>query len=283
MLTFENIPLLCADLGTPNAIPDIRGYAADNPAPAAVDEGMSPEEGAWVYQGCVHTMLPYTMQDGYGRDLKPSSLRMAVLENEYLRAEFAIDLGGRLWSLYSKTEKRELLFRNHVFQPANLALRNAWFSGGVEWNCGIIGHHAHTASPLFAARFVSRAGTETLKMWEYERKRGLVFVIRATLADDVLLVRVTVENPHDAPTYVYWRSNSRRTPAFSSRRRNTTPTSIGRTAGPCTKRPCRITAIGPRGTVTPTTISSASPKKDRNSKAPCAVTDTALSSSPRRT
>ena len=207
MLSYQEIPMLCADLGTPSAIPDIRGLGGGNPPPALVDPGMPADEGAWVHQGHVHTMLPYTMQDGYDRKLTPSALRMAVLENEYLRAEFAVDLGGRLWSLYSKTEGRELLFRNNVFQPANLALRNAWFSGGVEWNCGIIGHHAHTASPLFAAHYPNAAGGETLKMWEYERKRGLVFVIRATLARDVLLVRVTVENPHDRSTYVYWWSN----------------------------------------------------------------------------
>ncbi len=207
MLTYRQIPMRCAGLGTPNAIPDVRGFGGGNPPPARVDPGMPPEEGAWVHQGNVHTMLPYTMLDGYDRNLRDASLRMAVLENDWLRAEFAVDLGGRLWSLYSKKENRELLFRNGVFQPANLALRNAWFSGGVEWNCGIIGHHAHTASPLFASHYANKAGGETLKMWEYERKRGLVFIIRATLADDVLLVRVTVENPHDGSTYVYWWSN----------------------------------------------------------------------------
>ena len=207
MLHYENVPMKCADLGTPNAIPDIRGFGGGNPPFARVDPGMPEDEGAWVGQGHVHSMLPYTMQDGYDRKLRDSSLRMAVLENEYLRAEFAVDLGGRLWSLYSKTEGRELLFRNNVFQPANLALRNAWFSGGVEWNCGVIGHHAHTASPLFSAHYPNAAGGETLKMWEYERKRGLVFIIRATLAGDVLLVRVTVENPLDTSTYVYWWSN----------------------------------------------------------------------------
>jgi len=207
MLTYEQVPMRCADLGTANAIPDVRWLGGGNPAPARVDPGMPEEEGAWVHQGHIHTILPYTVQDGYDRRLRESSLRMAVLENEYLRAEFAVDLGGRLWSLYSKTEKRELLFRNNVFQPANLALRNAWFSGGVEWNCGMIGHHAHTASPLFSAHYPNKAGGETLKMWEYERKRGLVFIVRATLADDVLLVRVTVENPHEGSTYVYWWSN----------------------------------------------------------------------------
>ncbi|MCR5682497.1 MAG: hypothetical protein K6G29_08625, partial [Clostridiales bacterium] len=86
MFALERVPMRCASLGTPNAIPDIRGLAGGNPPPALVDPGMPEEEGAWVHQGNVHTMLPYTMQDGYDRHPVPSSLRMAVLENEHLRA-----------------------------------------------------------------------------------------------------------------------------------------------------------------------------------------------------
>ena len=63
-------------------------------------------------------------------------MRVAVLENEFLRATVALDLGGRLLSLYDRRAGRELLYVNPVVQPANLALRNAWFSGGVEWNIG---------------------------------------------------------------------------------------------------------------------------------------------------
>ena len=124
MLHFESLPMRCAELGTPNVLPDIRSLGGGNPPPARVDPGMPEEEGAWVHQGHVHTMLPYTMQDGYDRKLRDSSLRMAVLENEHLRAEFALDLGGRLWSLYSKTEGRELLFRNNVFRPSFLEYRD---------------------------------------------------------------------------------------------------------------------------------------------------------------
>lgn len=208
MLTFTDIPMKCCNLGSPNVIPDIKyGFAGGNPLPAITDTGMTPEEGAWVRQGDIHTMLPYTMQDGYDRNLTDSSLRCAVLENEYLRAEFALDLGGRLWSLYDKKHDRELLFRNNVFQAANLALRNAWFSGGVEWNIGIIGHHPFTCSPLFSSSYKNEKGEDVLKMWEFERKRGLVYSVRATLAGDVLLVRVNIENPSDRPTYVYWWSN----------------------------------------------------------------------------
>ena len=76
-------------------------------------------------------ILPYTTQDQYDRSQKDSTLNTIVLENEKLKATFYPQFGGRLASLYDKVKKKELLFDNPVFQPANLALRNAWFSGGV--------------------------------------------------------------------------------------------------------------------------------------------------------
>src|ERR1035437_7580947 len=84
--------------------------------------------------------LPYRMQDRYSRKKEPRAFTSAVLENDILRAVFLPELGGRLVSLIHKPLQRELLARNPVFQPANLALRNAWFSGGVEWNIGHYGH-----------------------------------------------------------------------------------------------------------------------------------------------
>lgn len=210
MLKFTEMRLPAAELGTPNVLPDVRAGYPSGDTPNAVPDPHSdlrPDETAWVHKGRIHCMLPYTMQDGYDRVLTEKPFKTAVLENEFLRAEFATGLGGRLWSLYSKTEERELLFRNNVFQPANLALRNAWFSGGIEWNIGIIGHHPFTCSPLFTARYRNAAGGETLKMYEYERKRGIVYIVRATLARDNLLVRVTIENLSAEDTYVYWWSN----------------------------------------------------------------------------
>lgn len=210
MLKFTEMRLMSANLGIPNVLPDVKASYPNGHTPQAVAEDgadLRPDETAWVHKGHIHCMLPYTMQDGYDRNLTEKSHKTAVLENEYLRAEFAIDLGGRLWSLYSKTEERELLFKNNVFQPANLALRNAWFSGGIEWNIGIIGHHPFTCSPLFTARYKNAAGGETLKMYEYERKRGIVYTVLATLAGDCLLVRVKIENRSGKDTYVYWWSN----------------------------------------------------------------------------
>lgn len=100
-----------------------------------------------------------------------------------------------------------MLYRNDVFQPANLALRNAWFSGGVEWNIGIKGHNPLTASPLFTQRVYTKTGEQVLRMYEYERIRGVVYIIEATLSDSALLVNITIENTANKDTPMYWWSN----------------------------------------------------------------------------
>lgn len=153
--------------------------------------------------------LPYTMQDDYNRERSPRDFRVAVLENDILRATFLLELGGRLWSLFHKPSQRELLDVNSVFQPANLAMRHAWFAGGVEWNIGAIAHNAFTCSPIFAARVEGHNGTPVLRLYEWERIRQALFQIDAYLHDGspVLFVRVRLTNPnsHDIP--MYWWSN----------------------------------------------------------------------------
>ncbi len=207
-LEFIKKPFQAAAMGTPSAIPTIPAtYANPNPPRVKVDEGFRASEGECVDQGRIHTILPYTDLDDYDRDIQTRYMDCAILENEYLRATFVLDLGGRLWSLYSKTENRELLYENPVYQPANLALRNAWFSGGVEWNIGMIGHHPFTCSPMFAREGKNDRGEPVLIMYEYERKRKTPYAVKATLDGNLLLVNVTIENPSDEPTWMYWWSN----------------------------------------------------------------------------
>ena len=129
------------------------------------------------------------------------------MENEYLKATFIPEIGGRLWSLYNKKADRELLYVNKVFQPANLALRNAWFSGGVEWNVGIKGHNPLTCSPMFAKKVYNDKGDEILRMYEFERIRGIAYRIDAMVKEDSLLVNVHIENTSNEDKYMYWWSN----------------------------------------------------------------------------
>lgn len=205
-LTFEKFRIIGASLGEESCLADIKNDEYIR-SPITVSKEVSEDEKKNIGKGMIPTLLPYTIQNGYTRERIPLELDGAVLENEYLKATFVPALGGRLWSLYDKKAERELLYANDVFQPGNLALRNAWFSGGVEWNMGIKGHNPLTCSPLFAQKLTDKTGEPMLRMYEFERIREAVYTIVAKLEKDVLLINVTLENTSDEDKYMYWWSN----------------------------------------------------------------------------
>ncbi len=206
-LRIETLQMPAADLGSENPLPPLR--SGGDVHMVHETPGIPDDMQHNIRYGRVPNILPYTMQDGYNRQRQIKDFRVAVLENDILRATFLLEYGGRLWSLFHKPSQRELLAVNPVFQPANLALRNAWFSGGVEWNIGTIGHWPLTCSPLFAARVATPEGTPVLRMYEWERIRQVPFQIDAYLPDHspVLLVRIRIINPHDRDIPMYWWSN----------------------------------------------------------------------------
>jgi tetratricopeptide (TPR) repeat protein len=163
-----------------------------------------------IEYGRVASVLPYLLQDGYGRETVDTQHEVAVLENDHLRATFLLQTGGRLWSLVHQPTGRELLHRNPIFQPANLALRHAWVAGGVEWNIGTIGHSPLTCEPLHTVVVRLPDGSPALRMYEFERMREVVFQIDAWLPEEspVLTVRVRIVNPNDHEVPVYWWSNA---------------------------------------------------------------------------
>lgn len=159
--------------------------------------------------GHTRTLLPYTNQSTYTRVRSRRELPSIVLENEHLTATFLPGSGGRLWSLAHRPTGRELLHRNPVYQPANLALRDAWLAGGVEWNLGATGHWPLTCSPLHAVGLTAPDGTPVLRMFEFERLRRTVLVVDAWLppGSEVLFVHVAITNPAAREVPVYWWSN----------------------------------------------------------------------------
>lgn len=206
-LTLTSVSLPSGSVGAANPLPAV---AAMPQAPyAASTEGLPADIAANIGYGQVSSIHPYLLQDQYSRERSTSPMRIAVLENELMRAEFALDLGGRLVRLLDRTTGRDLVYRNAIFQPANLGLRNAWFSGGVEWNIGMRGHWPLTCEPLYAASVTGPDGEPVLRMWEYERIRGLIVQIDATLdaAAPALHVQVRVRNPHPTETGMYWWTN----------------------------------------------------------------------------
>jgi tetratricopeptide (TPR) repeat protein len=153
--------------------------------------------------------LPYRLQDRYDRDRRPRGFKTAILENEILRATFLLELGGRLWSLIHKPSGRELLYRNPVFQPGALAYCNAWFSGGIEWNCGVAAHTPLTCSPLFAALVRDDDGSPVLRLYEFERVLQVTYQMdfRLPAGSPWLFARMRLTNPRDQELPMYWWSN----------------------------------------------------------------------------
>ena len=169
---------------------------------------VSPELGKYFGYGARHHHLPYPVQDGYGDSRENRETETIVLENNRMKAVFLPGFGGRLWSLYDKAQSREVFYRNTVLQEGNLAVCNAWFSGGAEWNFGVYGHTPLTASPLFAAKLTNADGQTVLRMYEYERIRETPYQLDFFFPDDdspllCLKVRITNVDAVDKPVY-YW-------------------------------------------------------------------------------
>lgn len=153
--------------------------------------------------------LPYRHQNHYGREVSPQTLVGVELSNEHLRAVFLPGLGGRLWSLQEVKTGRELLFRPDAIQFGNLALRDAWFSGGIEWNLGMTGHWGLTSSPV-GAGIVEVDGHQVLRMWAWERLTRMVWRMDAWLPEDssFLFTSPRITNHHAEPAPFYWWSNA---------------------------------------------------------------------------
>lgn len=151
--------------------------------------------------------LPYQMQDRYSRERKEMILKTIILENECLKAVFLPEYGGRLYSLIDKKTDKDILFKNPVFQPANLAILNAWFSGGVEWNVGQVGHAFTTCSPVHAAKLNDGEGNDFLRIYEYERCKNIFWHIDFHLpkgsSELLIYVRIVNDNNSSVPMY-YW-------------------------------------------------------------------------------
>ncbi len=153
-------------------------------------------------------ILPYKKQDRYSRELKPMQFKGIILENDKLKATFLPELGGRLISLWNKDQQRELLSRNPVFRPANLAIREAWFSGGIEWNVGHVGHAFHTCSSVFAAKVASE-GEEFLRIYDFDRSKGVFWQIDFHLPQgaEMLYAYTKITNLNPQKTSMYWWTN----------------------------------------------------------------------------
>ena len=202
-LRFEKFSVKGHRLGKAAWFPAIRELIKSEIS-AKLDE----DDNLFIGYGMMPDSLPYTLLDNYDTPEEELSFNAAVLENKYLKAVFLPELGGRLWSLFDKVAQRDLVLENSRLILCNLAIRNAWFAGGVEFNCGRRGHDEQTCSPRFAA-VVETPDYPVLRIYEYQRDRGTPFQYDCFLPDDskFLFIRGRIWNPNSYVVPMYWWSN----------------------------------------------------------------------------
>lgn len=205
-LTFTTTKIQMGNIGKESSLPDLTGIKnIQNRTVFYLDEDDE------IYQGYgqISTAYPYRQYNSYNRTTKEQPLNIAVLENDYLKATFIPDFGGRLWELIDKQTGKNLLYTNDVIRPSNLAICNAWFSGGIEWNIGIIGHTPFTMQPLFVSHLTDDDHNPILRMYEYERIRNVTYQMDFWLEKDCpyLKCRMRIHNQTDEVVPMYWWSN----------------------------------------------------------------------------
>ena len=205
-LRFEEIEINVADLGEESSLPDLIG---EDISQNRLTFHLAEDEEIYEAYGRKDNVYPYRKYNTYTRTLRKENVKAAVLENNNLKAIFLISHGGRLWELYDKQKQRNLLYTNDVLRYSNLAVRNAWFSGGVEWNIGVIGHTPLTTDPLYVARLMDEKGNPVLRMYEYERVRKVVYQMDFWIpeSEGVLNCRMRIANESESVIPMYWWSN----------------------------------------------------------------------------
>src|SRR3569623_1619214 len=195
-------------LGQPSKLPRFKWQQPMPDRPTPPNFGLTEEESRHGFRWGEDSILPYQVSDDYDRDLHPGELECVVIENGRLRAVVAPSLSGRLLELRDLATIRELVFRNPVFQPANLASLNAWFSGGIEWNGLIPGHSPFTCAPVFAGMRETPQGP-ILRIYEFDR------IVEATWQVDLFLPEGSaclfahgrIVNPSAEDRLAYWWTN----------------------------------------------------------------------------
>jgi hypothetical protein len=208
----EQLTVRVSRLGPPNPLPQFRPHPLSSSKLRQPAAGLTPAEAEEVkgkVDWDVLSVFPYQVQDDYDRSQSPGHLDVIAYENGRLRALIAPKLGGRLLSLVDLSTGRELLFRNPVFQPANLAALNAWFSGGIEWNGLVPGHSPFTCSPIFCGVVETDRGP-ILRLYEFDRIREASWQIDLFLpeGDDRLFAHGRIVNPNAEERPFYWWTNT---------------------------------------------------------------------------
>ena len=128
-------------------------------------------------------IYPYPLQDDLTDHRVDKAWKAAILENRYLKVIVLPELGGHVYSVYDKSFKREVLYRNHVVKYGLVGLRGAWVSGGIEFNFPN-GHTVTSVSPVDFALRKNSDGSASIFVGDHEKVSRMHWFVALTLYPD---------------------------------------------------------------------------------------------------
>lgn len=139
-------------------------------------------------------LFPYASYGATRDEPKDRLWRMVCLENEFLRVEVAPDLGGRVYSLFDKRARCELLFSNPVVKPVRILPIWGFISGGMEFNFPIA--HSPTSIDTVGCSSAIRQDYGFIRVGEREARTGMEWVVELGLTerDPFLIQRTAFRN-----------------------------------------------------------------------------------------
>ncbi len=159
--------------------------------------------------GVAH-IYPYTLLIDIATIPVEKTYRTLHLENRYLKVTLLPELGGRVYSVYDKVSGREVFYKNKVIKFAPLAIRGAFFSGGLEFSFPVA-HAPTTADPVNWDIRENADGSASVSFGGLEHMSRMRWTITLTLYPDrcALAQDVFLQNPAlIAGRYHYWTNAS---------------------------------------------------------------------------
>jgi tetratricopeptide (TPR) repeat protein len=150
---------------------------------------------------------PYQFYGSKQFQVTPRRLRLLVAENEYLKIAMCPDYGGRLYSVYDKVRKREVIHRIYTAAKFyNAGMGYQYVDGGLELN--LPNAHSQTnARPRECLARRNADGSVSLIMNNTEKIGRIHWSVAFTLSPGEARVRQDVRIANESAVearYLYW-------------------------------------------------------------------------------
>jgi tetratricopeptide (TPR) repeat protein len=132
--------------------------------------------------------------------------RIIVLENDYLRVEFAPELGGMIWRLFDKVHQRDVLYAPGSVRPTTDGFGGGYTAGGLELDYP----YAHAITNIWPRKTEYKqdpdgSATYTVSEWERNGRTEWSISFRLAAGESRLQETMTIYNRSKLPaSFVYW-------------------------------------------------------------------------------